>query len=134
MPKLTRLTSLYVRRELQRVFRDNYLPLVARHIVAQRDDGGGANGRWQSLRINFDVESMRATIETMEALPPARIERRPANLLREYRKELTIWRRKRTTARARVAKYARLVRYHSKPRKRRGGGVTQRALIGGVPG
>jgi len=125
MPKLTRLTSLYVRRELQRVFRDNYLPLVARHIVAQRDDGGGANGRWQSLRINFDVESMRATIETMEALPPARIERRPANLLREYRKELTIWRRKRTTARARVAKYARLVRYHSKPRKRRGGGNSE---------
>lgn len=121
MPKLTRLTSQYVRQELQRIFRDKYLPLVARHILAQRDDGGGSTGRWESFRINFDVESLRATIEMMEALPRSRIERRPPNLLREYQRELTIWRRKRTTARARVAKYARLVRYHSKPRKRRGG-------------
>lgn len=130
MPKLTRLTSQYVRRELQRVFRDKYLSTLFRHITAQRFDGG----RWESFRINFDVESLRASIETLEALPRARIERGPANLLREYQRELTIWKRKRTTARARVAKYTRLVRYHSKPGKRRGGGVTQRALISGVPG
>lgn len=118
MPKLTRLTSQYVRRELQRVFRDKYLSTLFRHITAQRFDGG----RWESFRINFDVECLRASIETLEALPRARIERGPANLLREYQRELTIWKRKRTTARARVAKYTRLVRYHSKPGKRRGGG------------
>ena len=133
MPKLTRLTSQYVRRELQRVFRDKYLSAVARHIVAQRADGGGSTGKWEPYRIMFDVESMRAMIETLEALPRARVERKPASPLRDYHRELTIWKRRRTTARARVAKYARLVRYHSKPRKRRGG-VTQRTQIGGVPG
>jgi len=112
MPKLTRLTSQYLRRELQRVFREKYLPLVARHIVAQRDEGGGPAGRWQPCRMNFDVECLRAMIETMEALPRTRIERGPPDLLREYRRELAIWRRKRTHARVRVAKYARLVRYH----------------------
>jgi hypothetical protein len=121
MPKLTRLTSQYVRRELQRVFRDKYLSTLIRHITAQQSDGA----RWESFRINFDVESMRMMVEAMEALPRARIERGPANLLREYRKELTIWKRKRTTARARVAKYTRLVRYHSKPGKRRGGGNSE---------
>jgi len=122
VPKLTRLTSQYVRRELQRVFRDKYLPLVARHILAQRDNGGGSTGRWESLRINFDVEPLRATIEMMDALPRSRIERRPPNPLREYQRELTIWKRRRTTARTRVAKYARLVRYHAKPRKKKGEG------------
>ena len=131
MPKLTRLTSQYVHRELQRIFRDKYLSAVRRHIVAQRADGGG---RWESFRIMFDVESMRAMIETFEALPRARLERKPASPLREYSRELTIWKRRRTTARARVAKYARLVRYHAKPRKKTGGGVTQRTLISGVPG
>lgn len=121
MPKLTRLTSKYVRRELQRVFRDKYLSAVARHIVAQRADGGGSTGKWEPFRIMFDIESMRAMIETMEALPRARVERKPASPLREYQRELTIAKRRRTNARARVAKYARLVRYHSKPRKRRGG-------------
>ena len=119
MPRLTRLTSQYVRRELQRIFRDKYLSAVARHIVAQRADGGG---RWEPFRIMFDVESMRPMIEAMEALPRARIERKPASLLRDYQRELTIWKRRRTHARARVAKYARLVRYHSKPPKKRGGG------------
>ena len=119
MPKLTRLTSQYVHRELQRIFRDKYLSAVRRHIVAQRADGGG---RWESFRIMFDVESMRAMIETFEALPRARLERKPASPLREYSRELTIWKRRRTTARARVAKYTRLVRYHNKPRKKRGGG------------
>jgi len=122
MPKLTRLTSRLLRKELLRVFRDRYLPNVARHIVAQKDDGGGATGRWESLRINFDVESLRPLVESLEALPKVRIVRRPVNLLREYQKELTVWKRRRTTARARVAKYARLVRYHRKPGKRRGGG------------
>jgi hypothetical protein len=114
MPRLTRLTSQYVRRELQRVFRDKYLPSVARHIVAQRADGGG---RWEPFRIMFDIESMRPMIEAMEALPRARVERRSASPLREYSRELTIWKRRRTTARARVAKYARLVRYHRKSAK-----------------
>ena len=117
MPKLTRLTSQYLRRELQRVFREKYLPLVARHIVAQRDEGGGPSGRWQPYRMNFDVECLRAMIETMQALPGTRIERGPPNPLREYRQELAIWRRKRTRARTQVAKYARLVRYHKTPRK-----------------
>lgn len=118
MPKLTRLTSQYVRRELQRVFRDKYLSTLFRHITAQRFDGA----RWESFRINFDVECLRPSIETLEALPRARIERGPANLLREYQRELTIWKRKRTTARARVAKFTRLVRYHRKTRKKTGGG------------
>ena len=113
MPRLTRLTSQYVRRELQRVFRDKYLPSVARHIVAQRVDGS----RWEPFRIVFDVESMRPMIEAMEALPRTRIERKPASPLRDYQRELTIWKRRRTTARARVAKYARLVRYHRKSAK-----------------
>jgi hypothetical protein len=114
MPRLTRLTSQYVRRELQRIFRDKYLSAVARHIAAQRADGGGATGRWEPLRIMFDVESIRAMIETLEALPRVRVERRPASPLREYQRELTIWKRRRTHARARVAKYARLVAYHRK--------------------
>ena len=119
MPKLTRLTSQYVHRELQRIFRDKYLSAVRRHIVAQRADGGG---RWESFRIMFDVESLRPTIEMFEAMPRARIDRGPESPLRKYQKELTIWKRRRTTARTRVAKYTRLVRYHAKPRKKTGGG------------
>jgi hypothetical protein len=131
MPKLTRLTSQYVRRELLGLFRRKYLPLLVRHICRQPTDGS----TWPALAVPFDVESMRAMIETLESLPRARVERKPASPLREYRRELTIAKRRRTNARARVAKYARLVRYHSKPRKRRGGGgVTQRTQIGGVPG
>lgn len=122
MPRFTRLTSQYVRRELQRLFRDKYLSAVARHIVAQWDYGGGPANRWEPCRLLFDVDCMRVMIETMDALPRARIERKPDSPLRDYQRELTIWKRRRTTARARVAKYARLVRYHSKPRKKRGGG------------
>ena len=130
MPKLTRLTSQYVRRELLGLFRRKYLPLLVRHICRQPTDGS----TWPALAVPFDVESLRPMFEALEALPRARIQRKPESPLRKYQKELTIWKRRRTTARARVAKYTRLVRYHAKPRKKTGGGVTQRTLIGGVPG
>ena len=130
MPKLTRLTSQYVRRELLGLFRRKYLPLLVRHICRQPTDGS----TWPALAVPFDVESVRPMFEALEALPRARIQRKPESPLRKYQKELTIWKRRRTTARARVAKYTRLVRYHAKPRKKRGGGVTQRTLISGVPG
>ena len=118
MPKLTRLTSQYVRRELLGLFRRKYLPLLVRHICRQPTDGS----TWPALAVPFDVESVRPMFEALEALPRARIQRKPASPLREYSRELTIWKRRRTTARARVAKYTRLVRYHAKPRKKRGGG------------
>jgi hypothetical protein len=118
MPKLTRLTSQYVRRELLSLLRRKYLPLLVRHIHRQPADASA----WPALALPIDVEPLRSMVETLEALPRTRIERKPTGPLREYQRELTIWKRKRTTARARVAKYTRLVRYHSKTRKRRGGG------------
>ena len=118
MPKLTRLTSQYVRRELLGLFRRKYLPLLVRHICRQPTDGS----TWPALAVPFDVESVRPMFEALEALPRARIQRKPESPLRKYQKELTIWKRRRTTARARVAKYTRLVRYHAKPRKKTGGG------------
>jgi hypothetical protein len=86
MPKLTRLTSRYMRQELLRVFRDKCLSSVARHIRGQPED----STHWPSFRITFDVEQLRPGIEAMEALPSARLERRPVGPLREYQKELTI--------------------------------------------
>ena len=84
MPKFTRLTSQYVRRELLRLLRRKYLPLLARHIYRQ---------------------------------PAARREPK-AGQLSEYERQLKAWKRRRTIARGKVAKYARLVRYHRKPREK----------------
>ena len=36
----------------------------------------------------------------------------------EYERQLKVWKRRRTIARGKVAKYARLVRYHKKPREK----------------
>ena len=52
----------------------------------------------------------------MAALPTAR--REPKSKGCQYERQLKAWKRRRTIARAKVAKYARLVRYHSKPREK----------------
>jgi hypothetical protein len=49
----------------------------------------------------------------MAALPAARREPK-AGQLAEYERQLQAWKRRRTIARNKVAKYARLVRYHRK--------------------
>jgi hypothetical protein len=49
----------------------------------------------------------------MAALPAARREPK-AGQLAEYERQLRAWKRRRTIARTKVAKYARLVRYHRK--------------------
>lgn len=112
MPKFTRLTSQYVRRELLRLLRKKYLPLLTRHIYRQPADAR----TWPTLALPIDVEPLRTGIEAMAALPTAR--REPKSKGCEYERQLKAWKRRRTIARAKVAKYARLVRYHSKPREK----------------
>jgi hypothetical protein len=109
MPRFTRLTSQYVRRELLRLLRRKYLPLLARHIYRQPADAS----TWPALALPIDVEPLRAGIEAMAALPAARREPK-AGQLAEYERQLQAWKRRRTIARNKVAKYARLVRYHRK--------------------
>ena len=113
MPKFTRLTSQYVRRELLRLLRRKYLPLLARHIYRQPADAS----TWPALALPIEVEPLRAGIEAMAALPAARREPK-AGQLAEYERQLKAWKRRRTIARGKVAKYARLVRYHRKPREK----------------
>jgi hypothetical protein len=114
MPKFTRLTSQYVRWELLRLLRRKYLPLLARHIYRQPADAS----TWPALALPIDVEPLRAGIEALAAMPAARREPK-AGQLSEYERQLKAWRRRRTIARGKVAKYARLVRYHRKPRENR---------------
>jgi hypothetical protein len=109
MPKFTRLTSQYVRRELLRLLRRKYLPLLARHIYRQPADAS----TWPALALPIDVEPLRAGIEALAAMPAARREPK-AGQLSENERQLKAWKRRRTIARGKVAKYARLVRYHRK--------------------
>jgi hypothetical protein len=115
MPRFTRLTSRYVRRELLRLLRRKYLPILARHIHRQPADAS----TWPTLALAIDVEPLRTGIEAMAALPTARREAKPEGQLAEYERQLKAWRRRRTIARTKVAKYARLVRYHRKPPAKR---------------
>jgi hypothetical protein len=110
MPRFTRLTSQYVRRELLRLLRRKYLPLLARHIYRQP----AAAPTWPALALPIDVEPLRAGIEALAAMPAARREPKPEGQLAEYERQLKAWKRRRTIARTKVAKYARLVRYHRK--------------------
>ena len=114
MPRFTRLTSQYVRRELLRLLRRKYLPLLARHIYRQPADAS----TWPALALPIEVEPLRAGIEALAAMPAARREPK-AGQLSEYERQLKAWRRRRTIAQGKVAKYARLVRYHRKPRENR---------------
>ena len=115
MPRFTRLTSQYVRRELLRLLRRKYLSLLARLIYRQPADAS----TWPTLALAIDVEPLRTGIEAMAALPTARREAKPDGQLAEYERQLKAWKRRRTIARTKVAKYARLVRYHRKPRENR---------------
>ena len=114
MPRFTRLTSQYVRRELLRLLRRKYLPLLARHIYRQPADAL----TWPALALPIEVEPLRAGIEALAAMPAARREPKAGGQLAEYERQLKAWRRRRTIARGKVAKYARLVRYHRKPREK----------------
>jgi O6-methylguanine-DNA--protein-cysteine methyltransferase len=111
-PKFSRLTSRYVRRELLRLLRRKYLSLLARHVQRQPADASP----WSTLAVSIDVSSLRTGIEAMAALPTARREPKPKGC--EYERQLKVWKRRRTIARGKVAKYARLVRYHKKPREK----------------
>ena len=91
MPRFTRLTSQYVRRELLRLLRKKYLPLLARHIYRQRADAS----TWPALALPIDVEPLRAGIEAMAALPAARREPKAEGQLAEYEQQLKAWRRRR---------------------------------------
>ena len=113
MPRFTRLTSQYVRRELLRLLRRKYLPLLARHIYRQPADAL----TWPALALPIEVEPLRAGIEALAAMPAARREPK-AGRLAEYERQLKACKRRRTIARGKVAKYARLVRYHRKPREK----------------
>lgn len=81
--KFSRLTSQYVRRELLRLLGRKYLPLMARHVQCQP----AGPTAWAPFKATIDLSFLQTGIETMAALP---------------------------TARVGVAKYARLVRYHRK--------------------
>ena len=113
-PKFSRLTSQYVRRELLRLLRRKYLPILARHIYRQPADAS----TWPTLALAIDVEPLRTGVEAMAALPAARREAKPEGQLDEYERQLKAWKRRRTIARTKVAKYARLVRYHQKSREK----------------
>ena len=113
MPRFTRLTSQYIRRELLRLFRKKYLPLLTRHIYRQPADAL----TWPTLALPIDVEPLRAGIEALDAMPAARREPK-AGQHSEYERQLKVWKRRRTIARGKVAKYARLVRDHRKPREK----------------
>ena len=116
MPRFTRLTSQYIRRELLRLLRRKYLPLLARHIYRQPADAR----TWPTLALPVDVEPLRTGIEALAAMPSARREPKAGGQLAEYERQLKAWKRRRTIARNKVAQYARLVRYHRKHRETQG--------------
>lgn len=108
--RFTRLTARYVRRELLKHLRQKTLPALVRHVQWQPADGS----EWQLFKALIDVSHLRAGVEALAALPTARRDASdPAERqLRDYERQLTAWKRRRTIARTKVAKYARLVRYH----------------------
>jgi hypothetical protein len=60
---------------------------------------------WTPFKTVIDVSSLRTGIEAMAALPTAR--REPKAKGCEYERQLKVWKRRRTIARGKVAKYAR---------------------------
>jgi hypothetical protein len=109
-PKFTVVTRRYVRRELLRLLREKYLPLLVRHVQWQPADGM----EWQPFKTMIALGRLRPGVEALAAMPAARRDAiGPAERqLRDYERQLTAWKRRRTIARTKVAKYARLVRYH----------------------
>lgn len=107
MARMRKTTADFVRTALMRAFRKNHIPnLVA--AVAGRVARGEKD--WRTYTVNVSLEAIRPGVEMMDSIPaPAR---RKRTQLEEYAAELKKWRRMRTTARAKVAKYSRLVRYH----------------------
>lgn len=120
-PRFTRLTARYVRRELLRVLRRKYLPLLARHVQCQPTDPGA----WAPFKTLIDVSFLRTGIEALAAMPSPRREPKPCGALAEYERRLKAWKRRRSIARSKVARYGRLVRYHRQSRKKpaRAGGA-----------
>jgi hypothetical protein len=87
---------------------------MARHVQYQPADATA----WTPFKTIIDLSFLRTGIEAMAALPTARREAKPEGQLDEYERQLKAWKRRRTIARTKVAKYARLVRYHRKPREK----------------
>jgi hypothetical protein len=103
----------FVRRELLKMFR-KYLPEGV-HIVQKRLAGNGVSstGEWHKWEAWLPIDKLRAGVELAEAMPDAGRGKAPSRLER-YEAELRAWKRRRTIARTKAAKYARLVRYHRK--------------------
>lgn len=114
MARLNRATSAFVRRELLKLFRLRSLPYLA-GVVASRmkSHAPGSNQAWPIATVHIDVERIRPGVELMESIPGASRGVAPTKLER-YVAELKRWKRRRTIAQSKVAKYARLVRYHRK--------------------
>lgn len=110
MARLNRATAKFVRQELMKLFRTVHLRgLVA--AVGQRMQESAVP--WKPLGTFINLDRLRAGVELMEAIPSAGRGTPPTKLER-YEAELRKWKRRRTIAQTKVAKYARLVRYHRK--------------------
>lgn len=110
MARLRRSTAKYVRSALLSQFRKVYL---ARLMEAVRNRVREGNGAWRTVTILWDVEPIRPGYEMAEAIPSPAPRGRKTEL-EQYEEELRKWKRARSIARTKVAKYSRLVRYHRK--------------------
>lgn len=114
MPRLPRHAKKIARELLLREFENTTLPnLLA--IVAQLTLGRTSQ-RWGSHSVAIDVSVCRSAVELAMQMPSVAVDRRPKEEreLERAEKELRNWKRRRTVARQKVAKYSRMVRYRRK--------------------
>lgn len=110
MARMNRATNKFVRQELMKLFRTVHLRgLVA--AVGQRIRDNKVP--WPPLGTFINLDRLRPGVELMQAIPGASRGTAPTKLER-YEAELRRWKRRRTIAQSKVAKYSRLVRYHRK--------------------
>jgi hypothetical protein len=114
MARMKSGTAKFVRRELLKLFRRDYLPTGVTDVATRlRSQGAGTRMAWQPWSLMMNVALLQSGVELAEAMPDAGRGKAPSRLER-YEAELRAWKRRRTIARNKVAKYARLVRYHRK--------------------
>lgn len=121
--KLNRSASSYARRALVAMFKKHHLPKLIERLAesfheANRHDPPKPMAI-PSVAVHFDMRSLAEGVALHSTVSSGRREKltEEERMIREYEAELKAWRRKRTVARSKVAKYSRLVRYHRSKRR-----------------
>lgn len=116
---MNRQTKSFLRRELLRQFRKKQIHSLISYVYSRIAYCANTE-KPLTLPNNqtayFDLSDLAPGIELHNSVPTGRKEFVDPALkqLREYEAELKAWKRKRTIARTKVAKYSRLVAYHRK--------------------